>query len=284
MIIGLGQLDIVWENKEINKQKCLNMIKEASSNGANLLIFPEMTLTGFSMNTSLIGETTATSETIDFFKKLSTDYNIAIGFGYVEVGDTCASDICKAKNRFVVVRKGEVVMNYAKIHPFTYGDEGHFYEGGNSLESFSIGGFNFGGFICYDLRFPEIFQASSIRNHALIIIANWPKPRVDHFRTLLKARAIENQCYVIGVNRVGCNRVDINRNDINIAGVSDDLGDELSYEGSSGIYSPTGELITKEVNYEKLIIGEISIDVVNECRSVFNHRADKKPELYKTFY
>lgn len=259
MKIGLGQLDMIWEDKKQNRIKCEQMIKEAKDNHVDLIIFPEMTLTGFSMHTDKISEDFKHSDTIAFFQKKSMEYHIAIVFGYVE------RQVGKAFNRFVLVDHGKLLIHYAKIHPFSFGEENLYYKGGNSLGQCIFKNFHMSAFICYDLRFPEIFQACSKRSEAMIVIANWPKPRVEHFRTLLKARAIENQCYVIGVNRIG-------------------EGNGLIYEGSSGIYDPFGNLITKETNSEKLIIGEIDKDVVINYRKIFPQQEDKHFSLYCSFY
>lgn len=259
MKIGLGQLDIVWENKKQNQIKCEQMLKEAKKNSVDLLIFPEMTLTGFSMNTNVIGENFEASDTIAFFQKKSIEYQMAIVFGYVEKTDK------KALNRLVFIDRGSILIHYAKIHPFSFGEENLYYQCGNTLGQCVFGDFHMSTFICYDLRFPELFQACSKKSEVMVVIANWPQTRVEHFRALLKARAIENQCYVIGVNRVG-------------------EGKGLIYEGSSGIYDPYGQLITKETNSEQLIIGEIEKNIVINCRKEFPQQNDKRFSLYCSLY
>lgn len=259
MKIGLGQLDMIWEDKKQNQIKCEQMLKEAKNHHVDLMIFPEMTLTGFSMHTDKISESFETSDTIAFFQNKSIQYHMAIIFGYVEKQDT------KAFNRLVLVDQGKILIHYAKIHPFSFGEESLYYQGGNTLGQCILKDFHISTFICYDLRFPEIFQACSAKSEVMIIIANWPKTRAEHFRTLLKARAIENQCYAIGVNRVG-------------------EGNGLIYEGSSGIYDPYGNLITKETNSEKLMLGEINKDIVINYRKSFPQQKDKRYSLYCSFY
>lgn len=259
MKIGLGQLDMIWEDKKQNQIKCEQMLKEAKKHHVDLMIFPEMTLTGFSMHTDKISESFETSDTIAFFQNKSIQYHMAIIFGYVEKHDT------KAFNRLVLVDQGKILIHYAKIHPFSFGEESLYYQSGNTLGQCILKDFHISTFICYDLRFPEIFQACSAKSEVMIIIANWPKTRAEHFRTLLKARAIENQCYAIGVNRVG-------------------EGNGLIYEGSSGIYDPYGNLITKETNSEKLMLGEINKDIVINYRKSFPQQKDKRYSLYCSFY
>lgn len=258
MRVGLGQLDIIWENKEQNQIKCEHMLKEAKEQHIDLIIFPEMTLTGFSMHTDKIGERFECSDTIAFFQKKSIEYHMAIIFGYVEKQNA------KALNRLVLVEQGRVLIHYAKIHPFSFGEENLYYQGGSALGQCILKDFQISTFICYDLRFPEIFQACSVNSEVMIVIANWPKARMEHFKALLKARAIENQCYVIGVNRVG-------------------EGNGLIYNGGSGIYDPYGKLITKETDSEKLIIGIVDKDTVTNYRKDFPQQKDKRFSLYDSF-
>ncbi len=259
MRIGLGQLDIIWEEKKQNQKKCEQMLREARNHNVDLLIFPEMTLTGFSMNTDKIGELLEHSDTIDFFKENSVKYQMSIVFGYVQ------NQYTKTFNRLVLVDHGRILIHYAKIHPFSFGEESIYYQGGDTLGQCTLKDYHISTFICYDLRFPELFQICSAKSELLIVIANWPQPRMEHFQTLLKARAIENQCYVVGVNRVG-------------------EGNGLIYNGGSGIYDPYGTLITKETSIEKLIIGDIDKEIVTNYRKNFPQQTDKRFSLYYSIY
>lgn len=255
--IGLGQLDMVWEDKSANRKKVRKMTEDASEQGVELLIFPEMTLTGFSLEVEKTWE--EEGETVAFFKELSKEFQMCIGFGYVKRSGN------KGRNQFCVVKDGDVLAEYTKIHPFSYGKETLYFEAGNELAGFTLKNFHIGMFICYDLRFPEVFQISARKNEVILLIADWPKARVEHFRALLKARAIENQCYMVAVNRVGFEK-------------------EMYYEGSSAIYSPKGEILTKEVDVESLIVKEIDLVDILEYRKSFPQREDKRTELYRKLY
>ncbi len=123
---------------------------------------------------------------------------------------------------------------------------------------------NIGCFICYDLRFPEIFQVSSKKNQVIIVIANWPKPRIMHWDALLKARAIENQAFIIGVNRAG-------------------EGNGLLYEESSVVYSPYGERVTKK-SQEEIIYADIDIEEALRYRKEFPLKNDRREKFYKSYY
>lgn len=257
MKIALGQIDIYWEEKEKNQEKCLEFIKRASSEGAEFIVFPEMTLTGFSMRTLKIGEKKA--ETVKWFSEKANAYDISIGFGFVEL------DGNKGKNNFSICSKdkGEMVR-YTKLHPFSYGAEDKYYLKGNAMKFFSLKEFNFSMFICYDLRFPEIFQAAGKKCDTILVIANWPESRRKHWIALLKARAIETQCYIIGVNRVG-------------------IGEGIKYSGDSMIVDPNGQVIKTVKDREELIICDLNIDEVKKCRNEFKFKDDRREELYSKF-
>jgi omega-amidase len=254
--IGLCQLDIIWEDKLKNRIKVKQYTNEASCAGVDLLLFPEMTLTGFSMNTAKTAE--ANEETIDFFKKQAVINQINIGFGWVEATQS------KARNHYSVISSsGTLLSDYIKIHPFSYGGESEFFNPGNKVECFAIDGVGMASFICYDLRFPEIFQAVSNKTDLIIIAANWPETRKEHWKTLLKARAIENQVYIAGVNCVG-------------------LKGGLTYSGNSMIIEPEGNIIVEVENREELVIADIMLDKVKAYREQFPLKSDRRVELYKS--
>ncbi len=198
MIIGLAEWNPIWEDKQKNMLYAQELVEKAARNRVDILLLPETTLTGFTMNVSKMGEESGDSKTIRFFQKLSEKYGIGIGFGYISKEENGMGE-----NHFVIVNKGTIQADYSKIHPFTYAKENEFYQGGHDLKRFDMGDMTFGMYICYDLRFPSIFTAQAKKCHAMIVIANWPSKREEHWRTLLRARAIENQCYMIGVNRAG---------------------------------------------------------------------------------
>jgi omega-amidase len=255
MKIALAQMNILFENKEKNKEKCLSFIKKAKDKACDFIIFPEMTLTGFSMNTKEIAEDN--NETVNWFKNKALNYGLYIGFGHVvRVKEKC-------ENRFTIVSPdNKELLSYAKIHPFSYSLENKYYEGGNSILLNKINDFLVSPFICYDLRFPEIFQIASKECQLITVAANWPKSRRDNWITLLKARAIENQCYIAGVNAVG-----------NING--------YEYSGDSLIIDPIGNVIAMAEDKEELVISEIEVNEVLRYRDHFPIKRDRREELYK---
>lgn len=167
MKVGLTQMDIVWENKEKNMEKAKKLMEQAAKQGVELLVFPEMTLTGFTMNTALAGEELLFSETLRFFREATKKYGMAVAFGYVENFGG------EYYNKLLIVSEGKIIYDYDKIHPFNYGEEGKYYIGGNELKTATLKGVELSGFVCYDLRFPEIFQLVSERTDLILVIANW---------------------------------------------------------------------------------------------------------------
>lgn len=257
MKIALCQMDIVWEDKQENIKKAEAFIHQSQQQGASVILFPEMSLTGFSMQTEVTKE--KNGETVKCFMEFAKRYETAIGIGWVKEAKE------KAENHYTMIDKnGQVISDYIKIHPFSYSGEHEKFNSGNTIVSFNLNGVMFGNFICYDLRFPEIFQISSKKNHVIILPANWPESRREHWRTLLKARAIENQVYIIGINCVGKQR-------------------ELSYSGDSCVINPNGDVIVEESGTEKLIICKIEDDV-ETYRSRFPMKKDRQEELYLKNY
>lgn len=251
MKIALTDMDIVWEDRDANKKQCKAMIQEAAVQGADMILFAEMTLTGFSMNVEKVADNN--NSTIHFFAEQAIHYHIAIGFGYASKPDE------KGRNHFAVVsEEGKVLMDYIKLHPFTYGGEANAYTGGDKLGCFEINdGWHCAGFICYDLRFPESFQKLPDRD-IIFVIANWPQSRIHQWHTLLQARAIEMQCYVVGVNRTG-------------------EGDGIHYSKSSAVYDPKGnEVIAKQTKNDRNQYVEVNLRRRRKYAEHFPVRKDRR--------
>lgn len=251
MKISLLQFSPEWENKPYNMQKILTLLKSKSQIG-DMLIIPEMTLTGFTMNAATMAEDLK-GDTISFFSGIAKKNNTNVFAGIIEKSD---------KNYFNTLvhlnDNGKIKARYRKIHPFSFSGENKFYRAGEQLAISKVGNWKVGLSICYDLRFPELFRLYAKKKVDLIInIANWPNTRIEHWRTLLKARAIENQCYVVGVNRVG-----------------DDL--KLHYNGFSSLFDPMGIELLSLKNQEKIITVEIDKDYVNEIRTKLPFLNDMK--------
>lgn len=254
MITGIAQIDIAWEDFSQNMKKVEQFIKKASQNKVELILFPEMSLTGFTMNIDnlLLSE----EEIIKWISQIAADNKINIGLGFAVKVDK------KGKNKYVIVSdNGTVLALYTKIHPFSYSREAENYYKGNEICNCKINEFQITPFICYDLRFPEIFQMASKKSNVITVAANWPQSREEHWITLLKARAIENQCYVLGINRIG-------------------FGDGLEYSGKSIFVSPDGKILNEMDSGERLIVEDLKIGSVKEVKDRFDIKKDRREELY----
>jgi len=238
--IGLVQYSPVWEDKSASIDKIKNIV--INNDKLDLIIFPEMTLTGFTMKSEKFAEE-LTGENYNFFSTFAKEKKCTLMYGFIERGNK------KNFNTLVHLNnQGKIINKYRKIHPFSYSKEDMFFGKGKETVITKVKGIKIGLSICYDLRFPELYRYyAKNKAHLIVDIANWPDTRIEHWRTLLKARAIENQCYVVGVNRVG-----------------DDP--KLHYTGFSSVFDPMGKEIVEVENEEKVIAVEIDKSYVDEVR------------------
>ena len=206
------------------------------------------------MNTGLTGEGQE-KLTVNLMKQYATKYEIALGFGWVK------KISARAENYYTIVDKtGDIVSEYKKIHPFSYSGEDKEFVGGDEIVMYKFGDVTFSTFICYDLRFPEIFQIASKKADAIILPANWPQKRREHWLSLLKARAIENQVYIFAINCWGT------------------IGNQY-YSGDSCVINPDGQIKHLLSDEEGIIVYEF----VNDTKSYiisFPVKKDRKEELY----
>ncbi|HWW00706.1 MAG TPA: nitrilase-related carbon-nitrogen hydrolase [Candidatus Acidoferrum sp.] len=194
------QPDIAWENKPANFEKVRRLLTQAAPEKNSLVILPEMFATGFSMNTGAMAEP-AGGPTEQFLAGTAKEFGVCLLGGAVVLGKSG-----HARNKALVFSSaGELISFYAKMRPFTPGGESEHYTAGEHPTMFRWEECAVSPFICYDLRFPELFRqaAAMHRPELFIVIASWPEKRILHWVRLLQARAIENQAYVVGVNRVG---------------------------------------------------------------------------------
>jgi len=250
MKIALVQYSPAWEDKEMNKKKILSLLQDIQE--VELFIFPEMTLTGFTMKSKEMSETIQ-GESFRFFSSIAKELASNIFAGIIE----------RRKNRTYntlihIKPDGNLLKLYRKIHPFSYSGENTHYNAGVKPAMTKIKNWKIGLTICYDLRFPELYRKYGKKStHLIVNIANWPDTRIEHWRTLLKARSIENQCYVAGVNRVG-------------------KDPKLNYVGFSSVFDPMGKEIMAVENEEKVIVVDIDKNYVNEVREKFPFLDDIK--------
>ncbi len=250
------QFNIRWEDKAANFATIQRMLEAFAPPAGSLVMLPEMFSTGFSMNVQSIAEGEP-SETVAFLTQCARRFGVWMLGGLV----TTFPGGCGRNEAVIVNPHGTETLRYAKIHPFSFGKEGEFYSGGNAIKTFKWQGFVVAPFICYDLRFPEVFRLAVQRGAQLFpVIANWPAAREEHWITLLKARAIENQAYVVGVNRCGA-----------------DL--KLEYSGRSIVLDPRGEVLADAGNEQCVISADVNVEVVKKWRAEFPALHDMRCEV-----
>ena len=201
--IHLIQVDLVWENREENIKTIQSEIEKLPE-AANLVILPEMFSTGFTMKPELISES-MTGATVEWMKEMAAKYNIAL------VGSIVIEEEKQYYNRLLFVTKDGILDTYDKRHLFSYAGEEKVYTAGIERKILNYKGWNICLQICYDLRFP-VFCRNRGEYDLLVFVANWPESRIIAWDALLKARAIENICFVAGVNRIGNDKHDYYHN------------------------------------------------------------------------
>ena len=222
--VALIQANLVWENPQKNREQFTEKIEQISGS-INLIILPEMFTSGFTMNAEKVAET-MNGETITLLKGMAAKKDAAI------VGSLVITEAGKYYNRLVFVEPSGKITTYNKRHAFTLVGEEKTYTAGNEKIIIDYLGWKICPLICYDLRFP-VWARNTENYEVLIYVANWPKPRVTAWDTLLKARAIENMSYCIGVNRVGV----------------DGVGSE--YSGHSAVYDVLGNQLSNFEPHEE---------------------------------
>ena len=242
--IGLLQFDQAWEDKSSNYQKIRTLL--SSDVEVDLLLLPEMFNTGFSMNKSQ-GESMENSKGINFLKTLSSELNCAIFTSLI------ISEEEKQYNRGVFIDTNQNIQIYDKRKTFGLAGEDKVFTSGETQTLVEFKGWRINLQICYDLRFPELTSNrlgsdGSSKFDVILYVANWPEKRQEHWNTLLKARAIENQSFVIACNRVG---IDFNK---------------ITYSGGSCVINAVGTVMSKESKKEELIITTIDKSDLNEIR------------------
>ncbi|AWA29343.1 amidohydrolase [Flavobacterium magnum] len=194
MKAALIQATLIWENAEANRKHFQQMI-DSIIESVDLIVLPEMFTTGFSMAPEHAGETME-GETVRWMKALARSKNAAV------TGSVIIVENAKFYNRLLFVHPSGEIHTYDKRHLFSLAGEDKVYTKGQQRLIIDYRGFRICPLVCYDLRFP-VFSRNTENFDVLLYVANWPKPRINAWDALLKARAIENMCYVIGVNRVG---------------------------------------------------------------------------------
>jgi predicted amidohydrolase len=251
MILAAIQHDIVWEDAPRTQQHVAPLIAEAAGAGARLIVLSEMFATGFSMRPERIAEDEG-GRSEQFLLAQAREYGVHLIASIAQRGADG-----RYRNNAVVAGPQGLVGRYAKIHPFSYAGEHERYAAGTDFLTVDVEGLRVSVFVCYDLRFADEFWTLAPDTDLYVVPANWPEPRHAHWRLLLQARAIENQAYVLGVNRVGVTR-------------------DLRYVGGSALINPLGERLVEGDAAEAVLVGEVAPEVVADVRATFPFLADRR--------
>ncbi len=255
--LALVQMDVAWHDRAANHRTAARLSSLAEESGCRAAVLPEMFSTGFSMDTGVTAEPLS-GPTPAFLRALASDLDLWVTGGFA----LARGDGPPRNAALSVGPGGRDIALYTKIHLIGLLDENRHYGPGSLPVPFDMGGVRTACFICYDLRFPELFRCVADRCDLVLVIASWPEARRAHWTALLQARAVENQCYVAGVNRVG-------------------QGGGQSFAGGSVILDPLGEPLARAGDGESVISAEIDPGVVARVRREFPFLRDRQRRLFE---
>lgn len=251
MKIAAIQHDIVWEDAAATRAHVEPLIAAAVASGARLVVLTEMFATGFSMHPERVAEDEG-GPTESFLAEQARVHGVTLIASIAQRGTDGAY-----RNNAIVAATDATVRRYAKIHPFTYSREHEHYTAGDSFLTVEIEGLRVTVFVCYDLRFANEFWGLAETTDLYVVPANWPRERREHWRVLLRARAVENQAYVLGVNRVGTVK-------------------SLEYVGDSAIIDPLGQVLAEASVGETVLLADVDAQIVKEVRAKLPFLPDRR--------
>jgi predicted amidohydrolase len=251
--VAVVQHDIVWEDRAGTLGRLEPAVTVAAAAGGRFVVLSEMFAVGFSMNVELTAEDEDGPSTEWLLDQARRREIWICGTVPIRVpGEPLPY------NTFVLAGPDGQVHRYRKIHPFTYGGERDAFAAGKDILTVDIDGVRVTPFVCYDLRFADVFWEVAAGTDLYVVSANWPETRRRHWTALLTARAIENQAYVVGCNRVG-------------------TGGRLTYVGDSQVVSPMGDVLASAAEVETTLVVDVDPARVAEVRSRFPFAADRRP-------
>ncbi|CAM3914041.1 carbon-nitrogen family hydrolase [Lederbergia lenta] len=256
--VGCIQMDIAYGDPVQNFKIAEQWFKKAAKEKCTVVVLPELWTTGYDLTRLDEIAHEEGENVIHFLQAQAKKHSFHI------VGGSVAKKTNEGVNNtmYIIDKEGKLIHEYSKLHLFQLMDEHLYLQAGEDETMFTIEGEEAASFICYDIRFPEWLRKPVLKGaKVLFVVAEWPEARVDHWRILLKARAIENQSYVIACNRVG---KDTNN----------------TFAGHSMIIDPWGAVISEGGIGEELVIGNISPDKIGEIRSRIPIFDDRRPKYY----
>ena len=255
--IALAQLDLKPGATEDNFLKAQEAVQQAAEQGAEIVLLPELWASGFDLEQTQVYASSLDEGWFARMQTLAVENRIGLGGSLIEESQG------HYYNTFVLYDKtGDLLGSYRKIHLFQKLQEHIHFSGGEKIVVIDSPWGKIGLAICYDLRFPEIFRSCAVNGAELILlVAEWPSRRIEHWKTLLQARAIENQCYIAAVNKVGTSH-----------------GAALG--GNSAVVTPMGEFLTLGGENEELLQADLDLDEVSKIREWMPVFDDRRPGVY----
>jgi len=256
--ISVIQMDVALGEPDINLKRMEKLVREAAQSKPDVIVLPETWNTGYFPLNITEQAISSGKRAGEKMSELAGDLQIyLVGGSISEVYNEQLVNTAKVFNRV-----GLEIASYQKIHLFSPGEENKFYTEGNKVVTFDIEGHRCGIIICYDLRFPELIRRLALDGVEMLFIpAEWPHPRLEHWRILQKARAIENQIFVIGCNGVG-------------------LGNGVKFCGHSSVISPWGEVMKEAEEEEGIFQVELNTEVISEVRKRIPVFVDRRYSYY----
>lgn len=255
--VSLGQIDVALGQPEQNLNKVRAMTAEARRRGSDLVVFPELWSTGYDLEQVQEYATPIDRGLFAETANLAREHEIHI------LGSLLEDSAQGFRNTATLFSpEGQLLAQYSKVHLFRPMEEDVYLVAGEEARVFAFPWGKSALAICYDLRFPELFRKYALGGAKVVfLVAEWPWPRLVHWQTLLKARAIENQVFVVACNRVG-------------------ESGEWSFFGHSGIYDPSGELLAGAAEDEILVTSSLDLDMVDSVRQSMTVFEDRKDDVY----
>jgi len=254
--VAAVQHDIAWHDRAANFAHLAPMVAGAAASGAGLVLLTETFSTGFSFDSPDIAEPEG-GPSSQFLSQMADEHGVWVGGSCPEIAPDAPADDQRPSNVFVLAAPDGTRHRYRKIHPFTHADEERYVRPGTEFVTIDVAGVRCSLFVCYDLRFADEYWGLAGDTDAYLVVANWPAKRRLHWSALLRARAIENQAYVVGVNRVGS-------------------GGGLAYSGDSAIIDPLGEVLATGAGSETVLLADVDTAHVASTRDHFRFLQDRR--------
>jgi len=256
MRVAAIQHDIAWCDRRANFTHLAPMVATAAFAGARLILLTETFSTGFATERDDLGEPEG-GPSSQFLAEQATLHGVWVGGSCPEIGADSPAEDQRPHNTFVLASPDGTQHRYRKIHPFTYGGETKHFRAGDQFLTVDVEGLRVTLFVCYDLRFADEFWQLADHTDVYLVPANWPEARRLPWTALLQARAIENQAYVVGCNRVG-------------------VGNGIAYSGDSRVIDPLGEILASAAQSESILFADISAERAAEVRDRFRFLQDRR--------